>query len=222
MDVYEWRNGELLLISTGTDADQAYYSGNSVDGATVFMWTTKRIDPREIEDADGDIYAARVGGGFPLPPLPPPPCDVLADLCQGPGGAPIPAPVESDSPTDVGNRQDGRPPVVRVDGPSRRALRRAARTGVIALQVRTNRRGRLLAVARARVHPAKRGRGQVRRVAIERTIARRAGRHVLRLRLNRVARQTLRAHGHLRVVVRVDRPGAWAKRTAFVLRRRGR
>jgi hypothetical protein len=81
-DVYEWREGELSLISRAASKRHSYYSGNSLDGEDVFIFTSDRIDPREIDDFDYDIYDARVDGGFPYVP-PPEPCDVLALECEG-------------------------------------------------------------------------------------------------------------------------------------------
>ena len=80
-DVYQWRQGRRSLISPGDSADNAYFAGNSTDGENVFFQTTQRIDPREIDAADLDVYDARVGGGFPYTP-PPTPCDVLALECE--------------------------------------------------------------------------------------------------------------------------------------------
>lgn len=89
MDVYQWRNGSLSLISRGSTATNSWFSGNSVDGQDVFFVTGDRIDPREIDPDDMDTYDARIGGGFPYTP-PPEPCDVLALRCEseatpGPG-----------------------------------------------------------------------------------------------------------------------------------------
>ena len=81
MDVYEWRAGELSLISPGNTADHSWYSGNSLDGRDVFFNTGARLDPRELDDADFDVYDARIGGGFPYTP-PPVPCEVLAFACE--------------------------------------------------------------------------------------------------------------------------------------------
>ena len=80
-DVYEWRQGKLSLISPGNSDNDSWYSGNSVDGRDVFIWTSARIDPRELDPSDFDLYDARVGGGFPYTP-PPTPCDVLAFKCE--------------------------------------------------------------------------------------------------------------------------------------------
>jgi hypothetical protein len=82
MDTYAWRDGTLSLISPGTTADDAYYSGNSIDGRDVFFETSQGIDgDREIDPADFDIYDARVGGGFPKQQRATA-CDVHADACQ--------------------------------------------------------------------------------------------------------------------------------------------
>jgi hypothetical protein len=81
MDVYEWRAGELSLVSPGNSPYDAWFAGNSLDGQDVFFQTGQRIDPREVDDADLDIYDARVNGGFPYTP-PPTPCDVLAFQCE--------------------------------------------------------------------------------------------------------------------------------------------
>jgi len=82
-DVYQWREGELSLVSPASPGHYSFYSGNSVDGQDVFIFTSERIDPREIDDYDYDIYDYRVGGGFPYTP-PPAPCDVLGHACRGP------------------------------------------------------------------------------------------------------------------------------------------
>lgn len=86
-DVYEWREGALSLLSGGLPGKHAFYSGNGVNGRDAFIWTSARLDPREIDDSDYDIYDARVGGGFPYVP-PEQPCDALALGCEGEAIAP--------------------------------------------------------------------------------------------------------------------------------------
>src|SRR5690606_27106303 len=82
--VYQWRDGRLTLISPGTGDHDAHYVGNSADGSTVFFATYERILPNQDTNHGRDLYAARVGGGFPDPaPSPvgaPPPA-------SGPAGA---------------------------------------------------------------------------------------------------------------------------------------
>ncbi|HYH54491.1 MAG TPA: hypothetical protein VD761_10210 [Solirubrobacterales bacterium] len=94
MDVYQWREGVLSLVSPASPGHYSFYSGNSVDGRDVFIFTSERIDPREIDDFDYDIYDYRVGGGFPYTP-PPTPCNVLALQCEGNATAPPPTPAPS-------------------------------------------------------------------------------------------------------------------------------
>jgi len=197
MDVYQWRAGELSLMSPGNAAADAYYSGNSFDGEDVFLYTSQRIDPREIDDADFDVYDARVGGGFPLPPPGRDQCDVIGDGCHGGGGQPV------GSTTETGNagRADNVPPGVRatltVGGLSARARRRAARTGVLALRVVTSKAGRVRVSARARVAR------KVMRAGSGVALARRAGPLTVRLRLTSAARRHLRGGKALRLAVAV-------------------
>jgi hypothetical protein len=88
MDVYEWQAGAVSLVSPqNSSSDDAYFSGNSLDGEDVFFETTQRIDPREI-DEDADVYDARIGGGFPYTP-PRSGCDVLGGACKSPAGPPL-------------------------------------------------------------------------------------------------------------------------------------
>jgi hypothetical protein len=99
-DVFEWRAGELRLLSRGRPGHHSYYSGNSTDGEDVFIWTSDRIDPRELDDSGYDLYDVRRGGGFPLP-TPEEPCDVLAHRCRGDA---VPAPA---APSPVAPRGEG-------------------------------------------------------------------------------------------------------------------
>jgi len=98
-DVYEWSEGRLSLVSPGNTEDDSFFSGNSTDGQDAFIFTSARIDPREIDDSDFDIYDARIGGGFPYTP-PPRPCDVLGHQCRG---AASQAPALTASPTQNPN-----------------------------------------------------------------------------------------------------------------------
>jgi hypothetical protein len=63
-DVYEWKNGEAYLISSGTSGDSSYYASASKSGDDVFFATR---EPLVASDRDQllDVYDARVGGGFP-------------------------------------------------------------------------------------------------------------------------------------------------------------
>jgi hypothetical protein len=59
LDVYEWHEGLISLISSGSDADPSFFLGASPDGANVFFGTHARLVPRDT-DTSGDIYDARI------------------------------------------------------------------------------------------------------------------------------------------------------------------
>jgi hypothetical protein len=93
-NVFEWRDGELRLISDGVDAYRSAvssFSGSMFltathDGHDVFFVSHDRLAPSD-DDRLGDIYDARVSGGFAAPASPAPGCS--GDACQGePSAAP--------------------------------------------------------------------------------------------------------------------------------------
>lgn len=88
-DVYEYFAGRLTLISPGDRDFPANLADVSTDGSTVFFTTAEGI-VRQDTDGAYDMYAARVGGGFPEPP--PPPAECSGEACRSSGGAPPPTP----------------------------------------------------------------------------------------------------------------------------------
>ncbi|HEX3734212.1 MAG TPA: hypothetical protein VHU86_03565 [Solirubrobacterales bacterium] len=85
-NTYEWENGKVSLIATGTEK----LIGTSTSGDDVFLTTRSRLVPQDF-DLEYDLYDARVGGGFPAEPASIP-CEPAADQCQG---APTPPPAVS-------------------------------------------------------------------------------------------------------------------------------
>lgn len=210
-DVYQWRNGELSLISTGkSEGDGAFYQGNDRSGDSVFLSTRDRLTWQDVDDVV-DVYVARVGGGI-APPPPPPVCGVLSDGCQGAGPGAVAVPVQSNSPAADGNATPRRPLVARV---GRRARRLAARRGVLAVAVRAPEAGRVRAVARARLGRRVRsvGRGGRRVSAGERA--------VVRVRLARPVRRRLVRGRRMRLAVVVRMRGMRAVRQTVALNGRG-
>jgi hypothetical protein len=221
MDVYQWKGGELSLISPGNSDDHAWYSGNSHDGQDVFFQTSQRIDPREVEDADIDIYDARVGGGFPLPPEPPTPCDPLADVCQGGGASPTNPGTSTDAPGGGGNASPGSRVRLAAAKPPAKALRRAARTGVLRVTVKSSKAGRLAAVARGDLR-TKNGKTVTRVIARGSVRLPRAGaKKQLTLRLSGAVKRQLRAGRRIPVTVVIRSGGARPATIAFALTGRG-
>jgi hypothetical protein len=74
-DVYEWNDGTLSLISSGTSNADNLLVGTTPSGNDVFFVTAQRLVGWDLDDAR-DIYDARVGGGFPEPR----PTD---EICEG-------------------------------------------------------------------------------------------------------------------------------------------
>jgi hypothetical protein len=64
-DVYEWTEGKLGLISSGTAARDVAFGGVSASGETALFSTNATLTPDDRDGGEGDIYAARLGGGFP-------------------------------------------------------------------------------------------------------------------------------------------------------------
>jgi hypothetical protein len=73
-DVYEWENGEVHLVSSGTSDSPSILADASEDGSNVFFTTAQALVP-EDKDEIVDMYDARVDGGFPAP--------VVATPCGG-------------------------------------------------------------------------------------------------------------------------------------------
>jgi len=81
IDVYEWWNGELGLISSGDGDLDTGFVGASRDGRSVLIVTNSTLIPADVDGGNRDFYIARLEGGFPEPEEPPT-CDVV--LCPGP------------------------------------------------------------------------------------------------------------------------------------------
>jgi hypothetical protein len=87
-DVYEWRNGRLLLVSDGLadwPSNPPSVIGITPSGNDIFFLEAAQLT-HDALDGYSRLYDARIGGGFEFPP-PPKPCPL--EVCQGiPKGAP--------------------------------------------------------------------------------------------------------------------------------------
>jgi hypothetical protein len=95
IDVYEWRDGRLLLITDGLTnwteepaskiVRRPVLEGITPSGNDIYFTATAAYTP-DAPDALTRLYDARIGGGISFP-KPPPPCPL--EVCQGvPKGAP--------------------------------------------------------------------------------------------------------------------------------------
>ncbi|HWM53875.1 MAG TPA: hypothetical protein VNO20_00590 [Solirubrobacterales bacterium] len=121
-DVYEWQRAEskeqcakegadvysseasgcISLISSGQSSQDTQFVDASASGSDVFFTTTSSLVPQDFGLVD--VYDARAGGGFPVPPGPDPTCE--GEACQG-----TPAPPDDPTPTSstfegAGNLQE--------------------------------------------------------------------------------------------------------------------
>ena len=87
VDVYEWHEdpathqGSLASISTGQSSTNDFFLDSSPDGKNVFFGTHSALVPAD-KDEQGDLYDARIEGGFPAP--------LGAGPCEGDACAPAP------------------------------------------------------------------------------------------------------------------------------------
>jgi hypothetical protein len=153
-DVYEWEadgaggcvlpQGCTYLLSSGEDVGPSVFLGASAGGRDVFFATAAQLAPQDTDEF-GDIYDARVGGGFP--PRPPAP-ECLS--CQGVGSPPpLFAPGASLTFAGAGN------PVAPVSKPV--AKPKGCRKGYVKRKGRCVRRKSKKRAKRSTVHSAKGG-----------------------------------------------------------------
>lgn len=85
VDVYEYYNGRLTLISPGDREFTATLADITPDGSSVYFTTAEGLVSQDT-DQTYDLYVARVGGGFPEPPAPPAGCS--GEACRASTAAP--------------------------------------------------------------------------------------------------------------------------------------
>jgi hypothetical protein len=68
LDIYAWSHGELELITPKAipDAKPLPSAGTIGDGSVIYFYTAARHVPSDSNSAN-DVYASRIGGGFPTP-----------------------------------------------------------------------------------------------------------------------------------------------------------
>jgi hypothetical protein len=99
-DYFAQNGGCLGLISSGKSPRDSSFLDASADGSDVFIKTAASLLPQDPGLID--IYDARIGGGFPLPPDPKPPCE--GEACQSP-----PAPPQASAPSSSAFSGPGNP-----------------------------------------------------------------------------------------------------------------
>lgn len=78
--VYEWRDGKLSLISAPGDPSNAFFLGMSTNASDIFIGSQAQLVGADT-DVSGDLYDARVDGGF---------ASVAPTVCSGSGCQGVP------------------------------------------------------------------------------------------------------------------------------------
>ena len=213
-DVYEWHDGNVRLVTSGRSGTDSYFGDASPDGHDVFVVTRERLVAAD-QDNNLDVYDARIGGGFPAPERPTPPCS--GDTCQGsPNAVPSLRRPATGSILGDGNDQPGRPARFSIVTMSKRQRAKLARTGRATVRVRVSTAGLVVLRSRARV-----GR-RVRVMGVSARRASRAGTLALQMRLSRAGLATLRRRGVLKVRMIVEFSAAADAKSALVRLARAR
>ncbi len=128
VDVYEWQDGRVHLISSGFSSSDSFFADASVTGDDVFIRTRERLAGTDFDNSY-DIYDARVEGGMASSPQQPT-CE--GDACQSPVSPPIDATPGSSSFSGPANP----PSSVRAKrcAGGKRAIRRRGKTRCVAKQ----------------------------------------------------------------------------------------
>jgi hypothetical protein len=219
-NVYEYQDGRVSLLSSGTAPSPSIFAGVSKDGANAFLITHEALVPQDNDGTEADLYAARIGGGFTTP-SPPERCS-SGDDCResSTGGASVPVP-GSTGAVGSGNVQPAKStasvrPTVTLSSVSTRVRAALAAGRTATLTARVTGRGTVTLRARARVGGATITVGSARRPLG--TQSQEAATVHLHLRLSSAARRQLRTGARLRVTIeaRITGSSSVAKRTVTV------
>jgi hypothetical protein len=176
IDVYERRDGGApTLVSSGSGAHDQHLFAVSPDARDVLVSSYERLAASDV-DSSGDVYDARIGGGFPLPPKDQPACG--GEDCRPAATAPTPGLLPGTEALGI----------LQPTGPRVRIAGRRADGATLVLRVRVSGAGRI-AVA---------GRGLT---GARRTVAR-AGTYRLRVRLTPARKAALARRDRTRALVR--------------------
>jgi hypothetical protein len=192
-NVYEYAQGALRLISSGSAAGGSYFYEASASGSDVFFLTPQQL-PSGTASSEYAVYDAREDGGFAEAPPSAAPCEE-AETCRSPPGDAPAVPAGSIAFAGPGNPRASASTrlTVKLLG----ELRRGAR---LRLRLRVPAAGRIRLAAPA--------------IITFRRALERSGSYTLEVSLTRGARASLRRHHRLRLRLRLLYAPAGASATA--------
>jgi DNA-binding beta-propeller fold protein YncE len=195
-DVYEWHDGEVNLVSSGTGSRSLYHE-SSADGKTVFFQTFERLIPELDVNTKRDLYVAQPGGGLPLPEVKTP-CQ--GEACQAALQAPVPT-----KPGSTGG--DGNLPAAPKVAFGKKQLKRLADKGKATVKVTVGAPGKVTALLKGKLN----GRKAV-VVARASRNATKPGVIRLELKLSRKARRKLAEDRKLALTLEIRQAGQTVRR----------
>ncbi len=204
MNVYEWRGGQVSLISDGSPSGSVL-DGTTPSGNDVFISTRSQLTSGETGNWI-NVYDARVGGGFPEPPGEPAPC--VGQGCRASGGATpfFEVPASSLGAREEGGAAEGGSFEVAPLSAAQRG--RLARSGRLTLRVTATAPGMLIAEMRAKID------GKDVRVAQAATSLDEPGTAKLHLLISEAARRALAQQRSLALQLAVTFSGSPTAATA--------
>jgi hypothetical protein len=187
VDVYEWHEGDVALVTPGTGTGKALYHDSSADGKTVFFTTFDRIDPERDTNNNRDLYVAQPGGGYPALPVQPS-CE--GEACQPGRLAPA---VGGPGNDGVAEGNVGAAP--RIKSLGKKQLKQLASGGRTTVPIAVTEPGRVTALLKGKIN------GRSATVARASKTASKAGTVRLTLKLSKPALTQLGKRGTLRLTL---------------------
>lgn len=201
VDVYEFTDGEVRLVSSGRSDQDSYVVGISTDGNTVMFATYESLVPQDRDGGNQDMYVGRFDG-VPSVEQEENELECSGDACQGPVTPPPAAPIAGSEVLDVsGNSEAGQQVKLSLTSlslPRGRALRTVARTGRLPLTILTRGAGRI----GVQVTTMSRGRTVIVGSASKTIKTQGTARTALSVALTRAARRIIASRGRIRLTVR--------------------
>lgn len=208
IDVYEFSDGRLSLVSSGQSGNESLLVDMSRDGRSVFFTTVDSLVGQDLDAGDKDMYVARVNGGFVGQQRPEESPRCLGDGCQPSAEAERRLSPGTRSGGGRGDVRSGRAVrSVRLAAVAPASSRRLARSGRLRVRVRVRGGGRLSLRLTASVD----GRRRVLAVASRRVSSTRTVAVTLRVR-GKAARRWLAKAGAVNVEARLSGVSSPSKR----------
>jgi hypothetical protein len=148
LDVYQWDDGNVQLVTTGTSDENSFFTDASTDHNTIFITTFQRLTAHDNDNLN-DIYAATINGGLPDPQ---PPADCPTDGTCKPGPPPGPNLTQPQNPNNGQPGNDTNPrPKLTTKRLTKRQLNRLAKGHKITITIRITTPGTTKATLKARL-----------------------------------------------------------------------